>query len=410
MTQRSLSRTGEPVRTASRSRPAAAQWLLTATVLLLLLSDVRLARGLVLVLPIVAAAVLLTTPSSRLMTVRIPLAVVGFVAWAALSWFWSADPSATVRAVAELLTVAIPATVAGALLPLDQVRLAVTRAVKVMLAISVTALLVAPAWSTAPNPEDPVPGWSATFGHKNGLGFFCLYAAVALFFDGSRLRWAWLLATVVLLVGSQSSTALALVVAVTGLVLWRRSTQAFMLSHQKSAYRVLSFTAFLLGLATLVTRPSLATDALGKELTLTGRTEIWAPVLRQIRQHIELGLGWGGVWQPTSPPTLEMWREARFQAYYAHNGYLDVMLQLGTVGGLLFVAIAFGTMWRLARMRASAGPLWSFFLLTVLALAAVTESAPVTSGVGLLSILVIATSAIQRETVQRQPPALAAGG
>jgi len=384
--------------TAVRSRPPAAALLLTATVVILFLSDFGLARALALLMPVVAVAVLLRPPPARLMTVRIPLAVIGFVAWAAMSWVWSADPAATVSQLADLLALAVPGLVAGMLLTLDQVRLAVTRAVKVMLAVSVTALLVAPGWSTAPNPGDPVAGWSATFGHKNALGFFCLYAAVALFFDASRRRWAWLLATVVLLVGSQSSTALALVIAVTGLLLWRNSTQAFLVTHQKSAYRLLSFTAFVLGVATLVTRPSLATDAFGRELTLTGRTEIWAPVRRQIRQNLEVGLGWGGVWRPTSPPTLEMWREARFEAYYAHNGYLDVMLQLGAVGALLFLLIAGGTLWRLARMPAAAGSLWGFFLLIVLALAAITESGPFTSGIGLLSILVIATSAVQRRT------------
>lgn len=391
-------------RGASRAaeQSSALQLLLTATVLLFFLSDFRMARALTLLLPLAALALLVRTPAERLLTVRVPLAVVGFVAWAGVSWFWSADPGSTLDQLLDLTTVAAPAVVAGSLLTLEQVRLAVTRAVKVMLAVSVTALLVAPGWSTAPNPDDPVPGWSATFGHKNALGFFCLFAAVALFFESSRRRWAWLLATVVLLLGSQSSTALALVVVVTGLLLWRNSTRVFLATHQKSAYRVLSLTAFVLGAATLATRPSLATDALGKELTLTGRTEIWAPVQRQIRQHLEVGLGWGGVWQPTSAPTLEMWREARFEAFYAHNGYLDVMLQLGAVGALLFLAILGGTLWRLTRLSAAAGPLWAFFLLTVLALAAVTESGPFTSGIGLLSILLIATSTLQR---QPSPPA-----
>jgi O-antigen ligase len=113
-------------------------------------------------------------------------------------------------------------------------------------------------------------------------------------------------------------------------------------------------------------------------------------------------LGWGGVWQPSSPPTLEMWREARFDAYYAHNGYLDIMLQLGAIGALLFIAILAGTMWRLARAPATAGSLWGLTLLTVLALAAITESAPFTSGIGLLSILVIATSAVQHRAAYTQ--------
>jgi O-antigen ligase len=383
-----------PTRAAGRT---ATEVLLTSSVLVALLSDFRVARFLALALPLGAVLVLLRTDGARLMAVRVPLAVLGFLTWACVSWFWSADRASTVSEIIELGIIAVPAMVAGVLLGLDRVRVAVTRAVKLMLAVSVTVLLVAPGWATAPNPGDPAPGWSATFSHKNGLGFFCLYAAVALFFDGSRWRWAWLLATVVLLVGSQSSTALALVVAVTGIVMWRSSTQAFLATHQKSAYRLLSLTALAFGGAALLTRPSLATDALGRDLSLTGRTDIWLPVQRQIRQHVEVGLGWGGVWRPASRPTLEMWREARFEAFYAHNGYLDIMLQLGAVGAVLFLLVLGGTLWRLVRMPATRGPLWSVFLLTVLTIAAVTESGPFTSGIGLLSILVIAASAMQRQ-------------
>lgn len=66
---------------------------------------------------------------------------------------------------------------------------------------------------------------------------------------------------------------------------------------------------------------------LGRDETLTGRTDIWAGILPIAMQHSILGCGFGGFWT-----TMKM--EA-FKTNTAHSGYLEIILELGFVGILL---------------------------------------------------------------------------
>lgn len=69
------------------------------------------------------------------------------------------------------------------------------------------------------------------------------------------------------------------------------------------------------------------TSAVGRDTTLTGRTEIWAGLLPDLKNQPILGYGFSGFW------TNARIREHEIQQ--AHNGYLDMWLQLGFAGLLL---------------------------------------------------------------------------
>lgn len=78
---------------------------------------------------------------------------------------------------------------------------------------------------------------------------------------------------------------------------------------------------------------------LGRDITLTGRTEIWHDVLAIASHNPILGTGFGAFWigrEVNIPWTLKL----TWTLNQAHNGYLDTYLQLGWVGlGLLFTLI-----------------------------------------------------------------------
>jgi exopolysaccharide production protein ExoQ len=74
----------------------------------------------------------------------------------------------------------------------------------------------------------------------------------------------------------------------------------------------------------------------GKDLTFTGRTAIWDILNDHIRLAPLLGSGYGAYWAgplPTSP-SYEMLTRLYFYPTEGHNGYLDVINDLGFVGGL----------------------------------------------------------------------------
>lgn len=66
---------------------------------------------------------------------------------------------------------------------------------------------------------------------------------------------------------------------------------------------------------------------LGRNASLTGRTDIWQACLTAAAEHPILGYGYGGFWGLPNNTV-----SAIFDIKSAHNGYLDIYLQLGTVG------------------------------------------------------------------------------
>jgi len=79
--------------------------------------------------------------------------------------------------------------------------------------------------------------------------------------------------------------------------------------------------------------------AAGEDMTLTGRTDIWSDIWPTIQQHLWLGHGSYAFWQD--------WREAANPAVkwitgpwippHAHNGFMDVTVDLGLIGLVIFL-------------------------------------------------------------------------
>jgi exopolysaccharide production protein ExoQ len=74
----------------------------------------------------------------------------------------------------------------------------------------------------------------------------------------------------------------------------------------------------------------------GKDLTFTGRTAIWEIMNEHIRLRPFFGSGYGAYWVGKLPssPSYEMFTRLYFYPTEAHNGYLDVINDLGIAGGV----------------------------------------------------------------------------
>jgi len=80
-------------------------------------------------------------------------------------------------------------------------------------------------------------------------------------------------------------------------------------------------------------------EALGRDLTFTGRTTIWSYAIVAGMDHSMLGAGYRAFWTPEGASYVY----ARIWAVIGngHNGYLDVWLELGFVGLGLFLVMYF---------------------------------------------------------------------
>lgn len=93
--------------------------------------------------------------------------------------------------------------------------------------------------------------------------------------------------------------------------------------------------------------------ALGKDGTLTGRTRIWSMVLERAAEAPILGHGFASPWLPWDPSFSRWIFDHEIVVFQAHNMWIDVYLQLGSVGLVVLVMVATVTMWRAWRLATS---------------------------------------------------------
>lgn len=118
-------------------------------------------------------------------------------------------------------------------------------------------------------------------------------------------------------------------------------------------------------------------EFLGKSPDMTHRSDIWRRVASLIEQRPLEGWGFTGVWVPGVKPYEGLVVINGEKYYQAHNAYLDLWLQLGAVGLILFVILltrVFVKTWRLGVHHSNALYLWPLLLLVTQLVRGITES------------------------------------
>src|SRR5262249_31446152 len=121
--------------------------------------------------------------------------------------------------------------------------------------------------------------------------------------------------------------------------------------------------------------PDLIVAALGRDLTLTGRTEIWDASARFVAAQPWLGYGYYAVLLPENGPAYWVRGAVAWQVASAHSSWLEMALGLGRVGVMLFALQLAATLRRgvVAIGDAQAG-LWAPAFLAAFALYTLSES------------------------------------
>jgi exopolysaccharide production protein ExoQ len=85
-------------------------------------------------------------------------------------------------------------------------------------------------------------------------------------------------------------------------------------------------------------------NLLGKDTTLTGRTYLWQHAAQYISERPLFGTGFSAFWQIENPRAQELWFASHVPpgaGFNFHNEYLEVLVELGAVGCVLFLAVLF---------------------------------------------------------------------
>ncbi len=227
--------------------------------------------------------------------------------------------------------------------------------------------------------------WQGVFTHKNLLGRHMAVALVAFLLlareyagrSGPRTL-AWLGAALSLLLVVQSRSMTSIVAAAAMLVLLPLLAGL----RAGGGRRMLALLGILAVLSTAgLVLYGFSADVLvlvGKDPSLTDRVPLWRFLLDQIAARPWLGYGYGAYWTGWNGPSLEIMRvTGGWYPGEAHNGFLDLALQVGAGGVILFVAGYLNAVRRALGRLASGSlgdALWPVLLLAFLLLTSVTEA------------------------------------
>lgn len=198
---------------------------------------------------------------------------------------------------------------------------------------------------------DPDGNFKGTAVTKNTWGQFALLAALIFLYQALsrhklKLSW-WLFGGALLsLFATRSATSIAIFFAAVSIMLawfaykrYRSSFQIAMLGGSlvmiSIGYGYFMFTGTLPLGAIL----DAGLGSVGKDATLTGRTALWQMMGYEIARHPWLGAGYGGFWLGIDGPSYSIVRYFSWRPGQAHNGYLDVVNELGYVGLALSLVV-----------------------------------------------------------------------
>ncbi|MBE8968926.1 O-antigen ligase family protein [Nostocales cyanobacterium LEGE 12452] len=182
--------------------------------------------------------------------------------------------------------------------------------------------------------------WSGIYGHKNELGYMMAWSAgvfLHLALSGHRYRWLmWALCgiSVCLIILSRSTTSLTILLAMVLLLPFYRSLKR---TNYKLQVIMITSTLMLMIIFSILLLNNIETvvGTSGKDLTFNGRSDLWELVISKILERPWLGYGFSGFWTSNAASKL---RATYDWASNAHNGFLEIFLELGFLGFLTFAA------------------------------------------------------------------------
>jgi len=338
--------------------------------------------------------ILVLAPRRVLHHIPVSLSVIALIGWMAMSTWWTANPQGTAIAITREVPIYLGMVLVIGMMPMRHLLSALLWAIRIVVLVSVVAIILLPEArihfdDSGQNP--PLPGWHGLFPHKNVMTPFLTFGVLTILtFDRSRwLKYGTLGTIAVVMVGSDSVTGLSSVTLAVGIWVWLQLYRN--LDIRGSSVFVLSTVVMALAAVVgLVASISSVVDASGKDVTFTGRTFIWDGVATAIAERPFIGWGMNGILAaPVTPQTVEVWREIGFEPPHAHNGLLDLWVELGIVGVVLFSIIYVGTLIdgaKLVRENPKIGA-WVVSILAVQVFISISE--PVFVGIGWFSIMVM---------------------
>lgn len=276
--------------------------------------------------------------SSLIMGLRMPVLMLLLMVTVA-SVSWSIDPGLTMRrAFAVVMTTGFGLHLANRynwqeLLTLFGLIWFFLAALSIVVAIGIPAIGIE-------QDGDHVGAWRGLWFQKNAFGGHMSRSAFLfgfLIFAYPALKRFWiigLLMSIGLVLLTTSKTSLVGLLIGFGIL----ATALLMKRGARLALVVCWFAVVFVSVfgALLVFQPETLVAVIGRDLTLTGRTDIWEALGYVIADRPWLGHGYGAFWGIGSGPADYVKDLVQWDVPTAHNGWMETWLSVGLVGMALF--------------------------------------------------------------------------
>lgn len=231
-------------------------------------------------------------------------------------------------------------------------------------------------------PVDYLEGaWYGIYTQRNALGTMMVFGALIFLIWGQirpSSRWAaWLMAAAAfgLIFLSGSITSLLAF----GVVMCAFPMVQLIRRFERTGSFLIVLAVLLISLGWWVgTSFDTVTAAMGRDSTLTGRTELWGASLLFGLDRPLLGYGYNAFWRGIEGQSEEVWRLVGWAAPNSHNGLLEIWLDLGLTGVAIAV-FSFGSCLRRAffivRDTTQWQSAWPLLFLVILFAMNLTETA-----------------------------------
>jgi O-antigen ligase len=362
---------------------------------------------------IVALALMLLSFLARQEEVRwralLPVSLLVFLVWASVSLIWSSYKWATVGGLVYLFAF----TLIGLFVAISRDTIQIVRAfgdvLRVVLALSLGIEIFSGILIDMPLPFLGVHGYLGTLGPISGieesrdqLGLVAIIGAIS-FATEHRTRSVPRLTSVLSLVLAGLCIVLTQspVIAFGTVVVGIAAAVIYLLRRVRAERRQL-WQFIVLGLAVVaavvlfVARgPVIALFNAGG--TLDNRLDVWRQVIALASQNGLQGWGWAGPWRVSIFPFSAIAAASPRPVGSALNAFLDIWLQLGFIGVVIFtgmVGLAFSRSWLLAGARRSVIFAWPAAALVALIIVSLAESS-ILSDFGWMTFVICCTKASQ---------------
>jgi exopolysaccharide production protein ExoQ len=331
-------------------------------------------RGILLAGYLVAFTTLLLFPKSFIRTAwKKPLIWI-LILWAAASILWSNVPWLTLRRVIALTLTSLYTFVLFLRFPPGYFLRLLGWALLIAVLSSLLTALLLPNWGVMGFPTEYA--WQGVFVHKNILGRISALALLVStllwnYNQGWRIRAIWgavFIMSTITLVESRSASALVLTIVMALGALAILTARRW---HWHISWPVLLPTFLVvLGTSAFIIMRNYETflAILGRSSTLTGRIPLWEVVVAQALNRPWTGYGYGVFWLGWNGPSAAVWAAVSWLPPHAHNGYLDLWLDLGLIGLMMGVILLGKTLlisMRSVLIGSKEALFWALFVLFV---------------------------------------------